>query len=235
MRMVNGINLFKCTVALPLIFHICVWAVAHVTCVLVCFSTVKKLLQMRLRLTPFSYTAPNVSSCLWPISSHHAAHTDYTGVLIERSTCREFIDRLETEWGFMNVRCTTWRGGWRSRHSCLSGYKLEPARRSEVHRDSRKRRRGEPQKENPVANGPSRGWARGGVVVVVAVELGRRRVRCWMEGEREWVIYSLEWVCCPQGLLWRVSKGKGATRQVPLIWIKGWRWRWRKGWSLETW
>lgn len=47
-----------------------------------------------------------------------------------------------------------------------------------------------------------RGRARGGVIV--AVTPGRR--------EREGVIYSCEWVRCPQGLLWRVSKGKGATK-----------------------
>lgn len=134
--------------------------------------------------------------------------------MIERPTFREISDCLETKWDFMNVRYITWRGEWRSRHLCLSGYKLEPARRSEVHRDSRERRRGEPQTANPVANGPARGWARGGVVVVV--ELGRRGWgvgwRGGEEGEREWVIYSCEWVCCPQGLLWRVSKGKGATK-----------------------
>lgn len=51
-------------------------------------------------------------------------------------------DRMETKWDFMNVRCITFREEWQSRHSYLSGYKLEPGRSTET---AERERRGEPQ------------------------------------------------------------------------------------------
>lgn len=178
----------------------------------------------------------NVSFWLCPISSRHAVRTEHAGFMIERPTFREISDCLETKWDFMNVRYITWRGEWRSRHLCLSGYKLEPARRSEVHRDSRERRRGEPQTANPVANGPARGWARGGVVVVV--ELGRRGWgvgwRGGEEGERESELFiAVNGYAVHKDCSEGYPKERGQRRQVSLIWIKGWRWRWR--WSREKW
>lgn len=88
----------------------------------------KNVLQVRWRLNPHFTVSDQLGAT--------ARHTHRTlGRPGEKS-----VTVWETKWGFMNAGCKkTWGGERRSRHPCLSGYKPEPARRSEVHRDSRER------------------------------------------------------------------------------------------------
>lgn len=112
-----------------------------------------------------------------------------------------------------------WGGEWRGRRLCLSGdnWSRRGGARSTETAEREKEGRA-PDSKPSIANGPARGWARKeGVVVKLGKSWwgGKCSVdeRRWGgEGEKGRVIYSCEWVCCPQGLLWRVSKGKGATK-----------------------
>lgn len=110
--------------------------------------------------------------------------------------CEE--EKKKSVFFFKNVRGMRTGQPW-SWHLCLSGYKLEPAKHSKRSAEMAARERRKEGRESPRSR-KRRG--RGGIIV--AVKPGRR--------ESEGVIYSCEWVCCPQGLLWRVSKGKGATK-----------------------
>lgn len=115
----------------------------------------------------------------------------------------------------MNVLCIARRGEWRSGHSCLPGYKLEAARRSEVHKDFGARRRGEPQTANPVekwACWRRSKWSCGGGVVEEGGEvLGGGEVRRAGGRERELFIAVSEYAVhkdCSEGY----PKEKGATK-----------------------
>lgn len=102
MRIVNGINLFKCTMGLPLILHICVWAVARDS-VLVLFLYSQKDFTVEIKAEPSIFHLSffdQLAATVLHIQNTQASHQ-------KGLTLRQIGDCLETKWDYVCVRCRT--------------------------------------------------------------------------------------------------------------------------------